>query len=571
MRGFTPRTSHVTCSIILYDSVGGHHLDIESKVTRRRKRPRRRNNAKGPTALAPAVQKSTPLINGSTSSLLPLKRIDFGETDANAEYFIAKRENLEPMFVRAFYDADSAYSDNLATGRKFILYGQKGTGKTAILRHLDSVSRSTYSTEFVVFRKEIIEEAQLASLAATFSANVVVDEDKIKSTHFYYHAMKRLLLTILLSKSEDIADEIPDDASWFRKVYAEIKGSSVGQIASLVTDSVIGSIQAINVDVSKATKGVVSVSPDISIKRSNDAFQKFAFAQFKKRNVRARIFLDEMHFAYHDKQTLGADAALVRDTVLAVREINEKLIDQQIDSMIYISVRSEFLEHQEIAVSDIAHTIESYGAELSWESARFNREHPMFFVMLERLKLNFTEEITRDTMLSRYIPKQRISDFLEYTWGKPRDIIRYFKAAQLAYPNNATIRPHEFSNVIRRYSQLAWQDIKAALTAFVPKNSLPILEDALQRISNHNFDSSEFFDREKLKYYLKPAYDSMKKDGVSYDINELIKLLYIVGIFYVRYRDANSQMIIHQFHRGNRHPAEKSEYLVHRAVARAFS
>jgi len=541
----------------------------EERGPRKSRRPR--NRRRRPSKQSGARPSFSQNINNPDSKLLPLKEIDVGEPDANAEYFIAKRANKVPMFVRAFYESGSSYGRDLASGEKFILFGQKGTGKTAILRHLDVFSRQSYATEFVVFRKEIVEEAQLAGLAATFSASVVVDEDKIKRTRFYYHAMKRLLLTLLLSKCNDLDREIPDDAGWFRKVYSDIKNSTVGQIASLVTDSVIGSLEAVNVDVGKATKGIVTITPDIAIKRSNDAFQNFAYAQFEKRKLKARVFLDEMHFAYRDKQTLGADSALVRDTVLAVREINEKLIERQIDSMIYMSIRSEFLEHQEIAVSDVAHTIESYGAEISWENARFDREHPMFLVALERLKLSLGADLTRDVMLNRYIPRQDIGRFLEYTWGKPRDIIRYFKAAEGALPNNGSVRAHEYSNVIRRYSQAAWQDIKGALTAFVPKDSLPVLEDALQTIANHNFDNSIAFDKKTLVTYLSDAYASMKTSGVTYDINELIKLLYIVGVFYVIYRDANNQTIIHQFHRGNRHPSAKGHYYVHRAVARAFS
>ena len=230
-----------------------------------------------------------------------LRSIDVGETDANAEYFIAKRTSTKPMYVRAYYEADSTFSDDLNAGTKFLLFGQKGTGKTAILRHIEDASQGEYGTEFIVFRKEIIEEAQLASLAATFSASVVVDEEKIRETKFYYHAMKRLLLTLLLSKTRDIESDIPEDASWFRKIYSQMAGSSVGHIASLVTDSVIGSLEAVHVDVAKATKGIVSVSPATAIKRSNDAFSRFAYEQFKRRKLKARLFLDEMHFAYRDR------------------------------------------------------------------------------------------------------------------------------------------------------------------------------------------------------------------------------------------------------------------------------
>lgn len=475
------------------------------------------------------------------------------------------------MYQKAFFDWEGVANDKLISGQKFILFGQKGTGKTALLRHLHANLPSDYQSTFIIFRKEIVEEAQLAQLAASFSASVVVDEDKIQETKFYYHAMKRLLLTFLLSHCVEI-DDVPEEIGWFKNLYSELKNSSVGQMAALVTDSVVGSIEALHVDVSKLTKGVVSVDAGKAIKRSNDAFQKFAFSQFKKFQVKARIFLDEMHFAYRDTDGLSADASLVRDTILAVREINERLIEDELDSLIYISIRSEFLEHQEIAVADVAHTIESYGLELSWESAPFDRSHPMFDLILKRLQVNVGDLLTREEIFFRYIPEKNITRFLEYTWGKPRDIVRYFKAASSSYPNSGSLRsPKEFGNIIRRYSQAAWQDQKAALAAFVPKSSLPIVEEALQVVANHDLDGSVRFNKKILIEHLKDAFSHMKTQGVSYDVNEFIKLLYIVGVFYVTYRDASGQRIIHQFHRGNRRPYGAGDYHVHRAVARALS
>jgi len=195
----------------------------------------------------------------------------------------------------------------------------------------------------------------------------------------------------------------------------------------------------------------------------------------------------------------------------------------------------------------------------------------MFSVALERLKINLGQNLTRDVALRRYIPVGNIDTFLEYTWGKPRDIIRYFKAAKAAYPNNGSLRDREYKGVLRRYCQAAWQDVKAALTAFVPKDSIPILEEVLASVSSHNLDRSIDFDKKTLIDYMQPAFVHMKSMGVTYDINELIKLLYIVGVFAIRYRDSSGQTIVHSFHRGNRHPSGQGHYVVHRAVARTLS
>lgn len=427
-----------------------------------------------------------------------IRNIDIGEPDANAEYYIAQKTKKSPLYLRAFYEWQGGVTNEISEGSKFILFGQKGTGKTAILRHLENSTSQTIPTSFVVFRKEIIEEANLANLATTFAASLVVDEEKIKDSKFYYHAMKRLLLTFLLSKCSEL-DQAPDDVSWFTKLYNDLKGSGIGQIAALVTDSVIGSIQSLEVDVGAISGGTVSVNASKAIKRSNDAFQKYAFEQFIKKNLRARIFLDEMHFAYRDTEGLSADASLVRDTILAVREINERLIENGIDALVIISVRSEFLEHQEIAVADVAHTIESYGIELSWENAPYDRNHPMFEMMAERLKVSLGENFDKQTMIANFIPIGLANDFLEYTWGKPRDIVRYFKSLKATFPSRSSIKKgKEYSSVIRRYSQAAWQDQKAALASFVPKNCIPKLEEVLQEISNRNFDNSKKYKKKDI-------------------------------------------------------------------------
>ena len=504
----------------------------------------------------------------SRTNMAALKNIDVGETDANAEYFIALKSNNSPMYVKGFFQYGEYTYDQLKTSAKFILYGQKGTGKTAILRHLESQLSKNYETSFVVFKKEIVEEAQLNDIGL---AGYLVDEESLKTTKLYYHAMKRLILAILLAKCRDI-DPVEDSDSWFSSIIGNLKESNIGQIASYVTDSIISIVDSARISAPAASRGIVSVDASRLVKKSNDSFQKYAISQFKKKSLKARIFLDEMHFAYRDKDALSSDAALVRDTLLAAREINEKLIEEGIDSLVFVSVRSEFLEHQEIAVADIAHTIESYGVEISWEGAPYNNEHPMFAMISKRLQLSIGAKFEKNKIFNLYIPVQYADEFLEYTWGKPRDIVRYFKCAKNCYPESSKItKGAAYGAVIRRYSQAAWQDMKSAVASFVPKNSIPLLENALQDLASRNFDQSKRFKLSDMRTLFREAHDDMRLKGVEYDIDELIKLLYIIGIIFVSYKDASGQKIFHQFHRGNRTFNRDGEYFVHRAIAKALS
>lgn len=439
-----------------------------------------------------------------------LKMAAIGEPDANAEYFLAKKEKKNPIFIDAYYDDQSSDMGEFRSGSKFILYGQKGTGKTALLRHLEKSSTKDYRTKFIVFRKEILEEAELSSMAVGDGVSLVVDEEQIKKTHFYQHAMKRLLLSLLLAECKDI-DDAPESIGWFSKISDSIKTSSTGEIASLVIDSVVGVVSSVQLNVDAATKSMASLDAAKAIKRSNDAFTRYCFQQFKKKGLKARIFLDEMHFAYRDKNTLGADAALVRDTIIAVQNINEKLIEEDIDSCIFISVRSEFLEHAEIATADIAHTIQSYGKEISWESHIYNRSHPIFELMTSRLRLSFGDDFSKKNLLSRFFPGRRHQDFLNYSWGKPRDIVRYFKAAKESYPNNYKLTDTEVSSVFRKYSNSAWQDIRSALTAFVPKDAIMPLETCIAAMAKRAFDHDHKYDLSAALKELEPAHKKCRR------------------------------------------------------------
>lgn len=422
-------------------------------------------------------------------------------------------------------------------------------------------------------KKEILEEAELATITVSDGIAIVVDEDEIKKTRFFHHAMKRLLLSLLLSNCSEIDDEKNEDDAWYKKAYESIKNSTTGEIASYVADSIYQTLSSAKINIDKVTGGAAELNAAKAIKRSNDAYSKFCFSQFKKKKLKCRIFLDEMHFAYRDKNSLASDASLVRDTILAVYSINEKLIENDIDSRIFISLRSEFLEQPEIATADIAHTIQSYGKEISWEVHAHDIRHPIFDLMASRLAINYGKQFGKSIMFDNFFPNNKYIDFMQFSWGKPRDIVRFFKSAKELYPNNSKINKDEFSSILRKYSNSSWQDIRSALTAFVPKDSLISLEKSLTNIASEFYKDRDNFSKQKILTLLEPAYTNMIKHGVDYDLEELFRLLYITGIFYFRYKDnsGKSKYIYHQYHRGNRRPSEKGDVLIHSAVAKAFS
>ena len=84
---------------------------------------------------------------------MELKNIYFGATDAKNELRDNSIESNQ-RFEKAFLLPENINIDSFRKGDKFIIYGMKGTGKTALLRYLEIVLKKdeNIKTSFVLFK-----------------------------------------------------------------------------------------------------------------------------------------------------------------------------------------------------------------------------------------------------------------------------------------------------------------------------------------------------------------------------------------------------------------------------------
>ena len=64
------------------------------------------------------------------------KDIQIGEPDANSEFFASLRTKTRAVFLDSFFSMPSLPLSDFQSGRKYLIYGQKGIGKTSVLRYL---------------------------------------------------------------------------------------------------------------------------------------------------------------------------------------------------------------------------------------------------------------------------------------------------------------------------------------------------------------------------------------------------------------------------------------------------
>lgn len=499
-----------------------------------------------------------------------LREIRFGEPDANVEYINSLRSKTSPLYLQAWSRPEVQNYDDFSSGQKFIITGHKGTGKTAILRHMDYTARQNgYETEFIVFKNEILCEAELLQIDNPTVTGSMIDEDNLKTTKFYYHAIKRVMVSLLVSKLRAVDTPVVNDDNK-QDLITRLIGVGGKEALRIAFDSILNVVQSANVDLEKATKGILKVDPSHLVKKANDDFLNQAVRIAREQGAKIRIFFDEMHFAFRDRDTLRSDAALVRDTILAAQSINERFAQEDIDVVIYLALRREFLDQPEIAQADIVHSVESYGAVVSWEHYQLTKSHPIFDFITLRFKAAIGPQFSRTDLLDTYLRDINPVDLLNYTWTKPRDIVRFFKAAQAVDGNTVVISPQKYRTILRSYSEQSWRECKSALAAFIPIEAMPLLERGIKRLVPTQLDGSVRLTLAQFRKAVHPAFKVAQDSGVKYDIDDFTDVLYLMGVFFFKYLDASGQEIFQQYHRGNRNPDERGEVCIHPAIAKAL-
>ncbi len=505
------------------------------------------------------------------SDFPPYGEIQIGEPDANAEYFAALRKDEAPIFLNSFLALPHFPEKSFLCGEKYIIYGQKGTGKTSVLRYLESCSRKQYATEFLIFRKSFLQDIDIQDFAKT---PLLVDEDEIKRFKHFHHAIKRLLVLLCISKTLGAREEVTENEvndHVLRNLIKSVADSTVGDVIRFGLDSIASIFSSLKIDLRKSTDEKLLIEGGRLIKRGNDDLLKFFIRKAKAEKQCIRIYLDEIHFAYRTEDSLQQDAILVRDTILATQALNDRFAEEKLDVIIYLAVRSEYLDHPIIATADINHAVESVGFDLIWSHFPMNKSHPLFDIAFKRFKDGMDRALSRNQFFSVYMTNTDPRLFLERTWSKPRDFIRFFKCAKTMYPHRSRLNLDQSNAVWRLYAQESWKEIKSSASPFLPPTALAHFEEVFSKIVPNIFDGSVKYNVRSFGKLFERTYRLAKGNLDNfYSFDHFMRLLYTLGIFSTRRRDAREQDIFHSYHRGNRNYHANGEVIVHPAVLKAF-
>jgi hypothetical protein len=405
---------------------------------------------------------------------IKLKDLYFGNIDAKNELRANDPESIA-RFMEAFIVPQDIDEQSFLKGIRFLIYGPKGTGKTALLRYLGlRAQEEGAEVKFVLFRPQLAsQEYDLASMSANTSEIATAGPEP--EGQDYEEVWKWLFHRIILDtvKKSNKASPILDDEN-FQKYEKIVNLAGEGQEGTLLGRLLprlkkgkieIGAVGGLPTgSIGLDLEWVSSSKAQVSF-RSLLRFTETAFENLRPGLGKLMIMLDELELTLGQKHKYERDVRMIRDVIISASHFNDRCQELRIPIQILVAVRSEVLDSVASSGKEINKIVEDFGCQISWNRTGDDPSHPLLEIIARRINSGErragTELSPLHSVWERYFPDyiQEIpvrQYILHQTWYRPRDIVRLFTSICKDFGEDNTFKHTHFDQIKKQYSLRVW-------------------------------------------------------------------------------------------------------------------
>lgn len=406
-------------------------------------------------------------------NILPLDKLIFGKTDALNEL----TDFGEDWFVRAFFPYAKYKIDDFINGKSYYICGEKGTGKTALLKYLQCKLAESRDNLIIPirFKSDFDNEDKKSMVRAAANVKEATAEglEDFKEGTDAVIVWQVYILNKLLSKSEETGEyQLFEEDKTFRDFRVLLKVVYPQSINRIVPELKRGQIK-----IGGNFKDVLSgeLQLEIGLKDAADSISfnhiaKNILSKFEKLHFwgnTAYILFDELELSIRSPKEHTRDIKLVRDLVLAIDRLNGICKSYGYDIHIIASVRTEVIKSVHAAGFEINKSIEDYGVSISWYQRGGNYQSNQLLKLIEN-KIIASEELNGITehgnIWEKYFPStingiDTRRYILNYSWMHPRDIVRLMNQVLLQHDTETKFTQEMFDRAMKDYSARSWGEI----------------------------------------------------------------------------------------------------------------
>lgn len=469
-------------------------------------------------------------------SEVKLKDIFIGCSDGESE---AKKS----IFLDLFYK-DNKYEEIINNPMKFIISGQKGAGKTILAKYIEKTCTSINSTSKIVNLGEI-------NLQKLIELGYKEYEECELSCFFRWFILTEFSKMLINSKCSNINDT---NKSLLEKVLFQTKYKrTINKLHNFFeirypkgnysyTTYTQGESNKSCVDLTEkfndffSFKNSVEYSTNLSRNYAKKPYYQVLdeveelILNCLKYNKIMLIFdnLDDLGVNFYENNT---HIKMLIKLLEELKNFNNKLFEKNLDgNRCIILVRSDILSILNMYSSNLNKLITDSEVNLYWIDKDYPRpeNHILMDMLLTKIK-NSTPKLQswdKKAIYDKFFPddidgKSVINYLLDYSFGKPRDVIRYLNIIKDNNPNATCFTREMFRTCRTTYSKWFLEELKNELS--IHKNP-DYVKDMLKLLNDFSYRTFEFKD-------IKDYFNSNKNHypNIS-DIKDCIETLYKFGV-----------------------------------------
>lgn len=477
---------------------------------------------------------------GLSKSGYDFKKIVFGKSDAY-------KETYNPELLLSGYLDTYGYIDQLIDGDKFFVFGQKGSGKSAIASKIELISKSEKNIVAKIFDLEQLDYPGFTG--------VIPGRDEATRRNLQTWEFLLAVKFIECFDSDDV--RVLDDKINLKKIRAGLEAA--GLIPTKNFNGLIDKMKhkAINLSAFGFGAGVSSNEPSLN----NEMIRKMVTNVI---NTMYGVSPSKKHILIID----GLDGVLSKRNVeyevlssliTSVNNINDQFMSAGINCKVIVLCRNDVLDR--LKATNKNKYVQDSGIQLDWyQNVADLKETNLNKLINLRAKISLGQEID---VIDEFFPpviasgtkkKETLKYLLEHTRHTPRDFIELMnKIQKVSYQHGAT--SDSVKNGIRKYSEDYFVgEIEDGLNGLMPDEMIDAVIRAIKRMGKVSFsinDISEELGMDENKVV--PLMETL------YDAGAIININPSNGQYTSKYRNRHSSFDSRQIIR------------VHQGLVKAFS
>ena len=473
---------------------------------------------------------------------LKLKDLYLGKIDAYNEFVALGKETCKELF----FEFPNIDLNSVMNGEVYYICGDKGTGKTMLLKYIETTVQDQSEpsfTAFIRFKKDVDDDQRniIKRTGTTINSEEVIDNcQNIDSSIDCVLAWQVYLIKTVVFTLEKTEYGVFDRNNDWNNLCALLHALYGKEDDKKSKRTILPKVKRGNVEIGISSIAKLNLEFEWADKeKRNASFKSVAqniidlYSHLTNVENSMYVFVDELELSLKKSKQYERDMILIRDLIFAIQFLSETSIENGYNVYFLAAIRNEVYKSVKSIGTEINKPIHDFGIQLSWrQSGGDIKEHPLLKMLKKRIEYsekNRGDETCTD-IWAKYFAKELYNKsiynyIINQTWNKPRDIIRLFTIMQKQYGDRSFIDQELFDGVRQPYSIESWEELVEALNALYSDVEIEGIRHLLTGISLP-FSKSELLSRvDELAETFRDV-EALKKRNLS----QVLSDLYDIGV-----------------------------------------